>query len=152
MFNVVWIIQPLRAFRRAEIIFEAVLFESCLGEAAGSLAVVSNFFFRVLVPSGVVLGVFLEHLEPQGRRLGSLGAHLGILWVPFLGSLGLLGGPLGPPGSLCRSQGGSLGGPGRPCGLLGRYGGGLRENAGNSKTHFKLILVSFFMIFRYSFG
>ena len=36
----------LRAFRRAEIIFEAVLFESCVGEAAGSLAVASIFFFE----------------------------------------------------------------------------------------------------------
>ena len=35
----------LRAFRQAEIIFEAVLFESCVGEAAGSLAVASIFFF-----------------------------------------------------------------------------------------------------------
>ena len=33
----------LRAFRRAEIIFEAVLSESCVGEAAGTMAVV--FFF-----------------------------------------------------------------------------------------------------------
>ena len=40
------IIQALRAFRRAEIIFEAVLFESCVGEAAGSLAVASIFFFE----------------------------------------------------------------------------------------------------------
>ena len=98
-----------------------------------------RFFFRGLVPSGVVLGVFWEHLGTQGQRLGSLGAHLGVLWVPFLGSLGLLWGPLGPPGSLCRSQGSSLGGPGRPCGLLGRYGGGLRENPGNSRTHFEVI-------------
>ena len=36
----------LRAFRRAEIIFEAVLFESCVGEAAGSMAVASIFFFE----------------------------------------------------------------------------------------------------------
>ena len=36
----------LRAFRRAEIVFEAVLFESCVGEAAGSLAVASIFFFE----------------------------------------------------------------------------------------------------------
>ena len=34
-------IQALRAFRRAEIIFEAVLFESCVGEAAGTMAVAS---------------------------------------------------------------------------------------------------------------
>ena len=39
-------IQALRAFRRAEIVFEAVLFESCVGEAAGSLAVASIFFFE----------------------------------------------------------------------------------------------------------
>ena len=57
-----------------------------------------RFFFRGLVPSGVVLGVFWEHLGTQGQRLGSLGAHLGVLWVPFLGSWGLLWGPLGPPG------------------------------------------------------
>ena len=94
----------------------------------------------------------MGHLEAQGRRLGSLGAHLGVLWVPFLGSLGLLWGPLGPSGSLCRSQAGSLGGPGRPCGRLGRYGGGLREIPGNSGAHFEVILESFFMIFRYIFG
>ena len=40
------LIQALRAFRRAEIVFEAVLFESCVGEAAGSLAVASIFFFE----------------------------------------------------------------------------------------------------------
>ena len=37
----------LRAFRRAEIIFEAVLLESCVGEAAGSMAVASILFSRV---------------------------------------------------------------------------------------------------------
>ena len=72
--------------------------------------------------------------------------------MPFLGSLGLLLAPLGPPGSLCRSQGGSLGDPGRPCGRLGRYGGGLREIPGNSGAHSAVILGSFLMIFRYIFG
>ena len=97
---------------------------------------------------GVVLGVCWEPLGTQGQRLGSLGAHLGVLWVPFWGSLGLLWGPLGPPGSVCRSQGSSLGGPGRPCGLLGRYGGGLREIPGNSGAHFGVIFCDFSLYFR----
>ena len=84
--------------------FDAPLFESCVREAAGSLAVAS-FFFRGLVPSGVVLGVFWEHLGTQGQRLGSLGSHLGVLRVAFLGSLGLLWGPLGPLGLIWGSFG-----------------------------------------------
>ena len=36
----------LRAFRRVESIFEAVLFESCVGEAAGPMAVASFFVFE----------------------------------------------------------------------------------------------------------
>ena len=116
------------------------------------MAVASIFLFRGLVPTGVVLGVCWEPLGAQGQRLGSLGCHLGVLWVPFLGSVGLLLGPVGPPVSICRSQGSSLGGPGRPCGLLGRYGGGLRENPGDSRTHFEVILGSCFMTVRCIFG
>ena len=123
---------------------------------SSSLSVVSlaqwrlhhRFVFSRLVPLGVVLGVCWKPLGTQAQRLGSLG---GLLGASF-GSLGLLWGPVGPPGTLCRSQGSSLGGPGRPCCLLDRYGGGLRENPGNSKTHFEVILGSFFMIFRYIFG
>ena len=105
--------EALRAFRWAEIIFEAVLFEGCVGEAAGSLAVASFFFLRGLVPSGVVLGVFWEHLGTQGQRLGSLGGHLGLLWVRFCGSVGLLLGSRGSPSqhlSVPRELFGRLGG------------------------------------------
>ena len=95
-----------------------------------------------------LLGAFGDPRAALGVAWGSFGGPLGA----FFGSLGFLWVPLNPPGRLCRSQGSSLGGPGRPCGLLGRYGGGLQENPGNSRTHFEVILGSFFMIFRYTFG
>ena len=43
---VVVIIQALRAFRRAEIVFDVVLFESCVGEVAVAMTVASIFYFE----------------------------------------------------------------------------------------------------------
>ena len=45
--NVQTLFKRIRAFRRAEMVFSAVLLESCVGEGAGSLAVASIFFSRV---------------------------------------------------------------------------------------------------------
>ena len=42
----------LRAFRRAEIIFGAVLFKSCVGEAAGTMAVASTYSSAPRIPPG----------------------------------------------------------------------------------------------------
>ena len=81
-----------------------MLFESCVGEAAGSLAVAS-IFFRGLVPSGVVLGVFWEHLGTQGQRLGSLGAHLGSFGCLFWGLWGSFGVPWVPQGAFVGPRG-----------------------------------------------
>ena len=39
-------IQALRAFRRAEIVFDVVLFESCVGEVAVAMTVASIFYFE----------------------------------------------------------------------------------------------------------
>ena len=39
-------IQSLRAFRRAEVIFDAVLFESCVDEVAVAMTVASIFYFE----------------------------------------------------------------------------------------------------------
>ena len=39
-------IQALRAFRRAEIVFDVVLFESCVGEGAVAMTVASIFYFE----------------------------------------------------------------------------------------------------------
>ena len=36
----------LRAFRRAEIIFDVVVFESCIGGVAVAMAVASTFYFE----------------------------------------------------------------------------------------------------------
>ena len=39
-------IQALRAFRRAEIVFDVVLFESCVGGVAVAMTVASIFYFE----------------------------------------------------------------------------------------------------------
>ena len=54
------IIQSLRAFRRAEIIFEAVLFESCVGGVAVAMTFASIFDLGLWFLWGVVLGAFLD--------------------------------------------------------------------------------------------
>ena len=51
-------IQSLRAFRRAEVIFDAVLFESCVGGVAVAMTFASIFHFEFWFLWGVGLGVF----------------------------------------------------------------------------------------------
>ena len=46
---------------------------------------------------GVVLGAFWEPLGAGGSAWGPLG----LIWVPFFGSLGFLWGPVAPPVSIC---------------------------------------------------
>ena len=49
----------LRAFRRAEVIVDAVLFESCVGGVAVAMTVASIFHFEFWFLWGVVLSAFL---------------------------------------------------------------------------------------------
>ena len=41
-----FVIQALRAFRRAEIVFDVVLFESCVDGVAVAMTVASIFYFE----------------------------------------------------------------------------------------------------------
>ena len=52
------VIQSLRAFRRAEIVFDAVLFGNCVVGAAVAMTVASIFRFEFWFLWCVVLGVF----------------------------------------------------------------------------------------------
>ena len=97
-----------RAFRSAEIIVDAVLFESCVGGVAVAMTVASIFYFEFGFLWGVVSNAFLGALwRPLWRLRASLGVFWGSFGGPlgdFLGSLdvllaavGCLGGPLGVP-------------------------------------------------------
>ena len=66
----------LRAFRRAEVIVDAVLFESCVGGVAVAMTVASIFHFEFWFLWGIGLGAFL-------------GAFWRALWVLRV-SLGML--------------------------------------------------------------
>ena len=44
--RLIYLIQALRAFRRAEIIFDVVLFDSCVGGVAAAMTVASIFYFE----------------------------------------------------------------------------------------------------------
>ena len=79
------IIQALRAFRRAEIIFDVVLFESCVGGVAAAMTVASGFNFEFWFLSGVVLNAFLVAFW---RPSWIVRACLGVLWGSFGGPLG----------------------------------------------------------------
>ena len=72
-----------------------MLFESCVGEAAGSLAVASIFFSRV--------GTFECRFRCLLGAFGDPRAALGVAWGSFGGPLGaffgVFGAPLGSPGS-----------------------------------------------------
>ena len=48
----------LRAFHRAEIMFDAVLFERCVGGVAGAMAVASILLLEFWFLWGIVLGCF----------------------------------------------------------------------------------------------
>ena len=142
----------LRAFRWAEISFEAVLFESCVGEAAGSLAVASFFFFRGL---GVVLGACWEPSFTQGQRLGSLGAHFGVLWMPFfrvfgtpLRSRGSPREPLSVAGELFGRSWAAVWSSGS---LWGRPPGNSGKFWGPFWGHFRIIFHDFSVYFRVLF-
>ena len=67
-------VQALRAFRRAEIIFDVVLFESRVDGVAGAIAVASIFFLEFWFFWGVVLAFFCL----RALLLGSLGEHFGV--------------------------------------------------------------------------
>ena len=85
----------LRAFRRAGVIFDAVLFESCVGGVAVAMTFSSIFHFKFWFRRGVVfaafLGAFWRPLWVLRASLGLLGGSFGGPWGDFLGSLeGLL--------------------------------------------------------------
>ena len=75
----------LRAFRRAGVIFDAVLFESCVGGVAVAMTFSSIFHFKFWFRWGVVLAAFLGAFwRPLWVLRASLGLLLGVTW----GSLG----------------------------------------------------------------
>ena len=86
-----FIIQALRAFRRAEIIFDVVLFERCVGGVAVAMTLASIFHFEFWFLWGVVLGSFLgvfwKPLRVVRASLGLLWGSFGGPWAHFLGPL-----------------------------------------------------------------
>ena len=68
VFAVCVYIQALRAFRRAEIVFDVVLFESCVGGVAVAMTVASIFYFEFWFVWGVRQMPFLL---PFGGLCGS---------------------------------------------------------------------------------
>ena len=127
----------LRAFRRAGVIFDAVLFESCVGGVAVAMTFSSIFHFKFWFRRGVVvaafLGAFWRPLWVLRASLGLLGGSFGGPWGDFLGSLevflaavGCLRGPLGIPGGSWD--------------VLGRLGGDFRDFSGNFGRPFGSIL------------
>ena len=81
---IIFIIQALRAFRRAEVMVDAVLFESCVGGVAVAMTFASFFHFEFWFLWGVVLGAFL----------GGFWRPLWILTAPLAVLSGSFGGPL----------------------------------------------------------
>ena len=84
----------LRAFRRAEIIFDVVLFERCVGGVAVAMTFTSIFdldFWFVSCRFGCFFWCLLEAFvspesvsgNPLGGHLGSLGSLLGVFGGPF---------------------------------------------------------------------
>ena len=74
-------IQALRAFRRAEIVFDVVLFESCVGEVAVAMTVASIFYFEVWFLWGVVFKcLFCCLLEPFVDPKAVPWSLLGVIW------------------------------------------------------------------------
>ena len=115
----------LRAFRRAEVIVNAVLFESRVGGVAVAMTFASIFHFEFWFLWGVGLGAFLGAFwrplwNPKGVPW-SIGGHLGVLWVTFWGlwtsfwllwgALGVPWGSQGAPGAFLDASGGNSGRP-----------------------------------------
>ena len=73
----------LRAFRRAEIVFDVVSFESCVGGVAVAMTVASIFHFEFGFLWGVVLNAvvvaFWSFVDPKGVPWSLLGA----IWGSF---------------------------------------------------------------------
>ena len=114
LYNVVFI-QSLRAFRRAEIIFDVVLFERSVGGVAVPMTLASIFqceiWFLWDVVSGSFLGVFWKPLRVLRASLGILRCSFGGPGAAFLGSSEVilaaeacLRGPLGVPGGLAATR------------------------------------------------
>ena len=124
--------QWLRAFRRAEIVFDAVLFGNCVVGAAVAMAVASIFRFEFWFVWCVVLATFLGAFW---MPLWVLRASLGVLWGSFgapladfwgsLDALGLLWGALGAVWGSNGAPGTSLGASGPISGIFREIPGGL---------------------------
>ena len=138
-------IQSLRAFCRAEVIIDAVLFESCVGGVAVAMTVASfcnfEFWFLWCVVLRALVGGFW-------RPLWILRASLGVFWgsfggplSDFLGSLDVLLGAVG-----CLEV--PLGVPGGSWDVPRRLGIDFRDFPGNSGRPFGSILRSFLVFFR----
>ena len=139
-------IQSLRAFRRAEIVFDAVLFASCAVGAAVAMTVASIFRFEFWFLWCVVLGVFFV---PFGRLCGSQGflwSVFEVIWRCFGLLFGVLGRPLGcfgvpwgPLGVLWVSKGA----PGSSLGVSGPISRIFREIPGALFASFWLLFACF---------
>ena len=133
----------LRAFRRAEIIFDVVLFERCVGGVAVAMTFTSIFdldFWFVSCRFGCFFWCLLEaFVSPESVS----GTSSGVIWGPwahfwgssevFLAAEACLGGPLGVPGDSWD--------------VLGRLGGDFRDFPGNSGRPFGSILGLFLLFF-----
>ena len=77
-------IQALRAFRRAELVVDAVLFESCVGGVAVAMTCASIFNLEFWLLWGVVLGAFVNLFwMPLWVLRASLGVLEGVIWGSF---------------------------------------------------------------------
>ena len=77
-------IQALRAFRWAEIIVDALLFESCLGGVAVAMTVASIFYFEFLFLWSVMLFFFSCLLQAFVGPEGVPWTALRVIWGSFV--------------------------------------------------------------------
>ena len=136
--------QALRAFRRAEIIFDVVLFDSCVGGVAVAMTVASVFHFEFWFLWGIGLGAFLGAFW---RALWVLRASLGVLWGSFGGSLGDFLGSLDVLLVAVGVLGGRLRVPWGSLDVPGRLGADFRDFPGNSGTPFGFIFGTILLFF-----
>ena len=143
------IIQARRAFRRAELVVDVVLFESCVGGVAVATTVASIFYFEFWFLCRVVLTPFFVAFW---RPFWLLRASLGVFSWSFGGPLGDFLGSLDVLLAAVGCLGGPLGIPRVSWDLLGRLGCDFRDFPGNSGRPFGLILSSFVVFFRSFLG
>ena len=142
------LIQALRAFCRAEVIVDAVLFESRVGGVAVAMTFASIFHFEFWFLWGVFLMLFW-------MPFGSLLDPKCVAWGPFgvvWGCFGSLFRVFGRHFGCCGVPWGSFGGPrallGRPWAPRGRFPGFSGKFREPFWLHFGLIFHVFLVLFR----